>query len=481
MTLAIAVELYPNSSSSHPTQILAGGYIKPGTRDNQFSFPLKLLGSPSLSSPNFTISCSARITSGSVSSARNQSGGAEYTTQTQLIYLPPNPWGGSTTKLDSRTGATLVKSLGRDGGSYEPIMPFGFYDSTGFVLNETAVLDMKAKGYNVAHPIPPFSSDADRIQAFGYLEAAGIYLIYDMRHDYLNLTSVEEQVSTFRSQSNLLMWYTADEPDGTQDALNGTTLASELIRDLDPYHPVSLVLNCFDYYWKEYSSGGDIVLQDVYPVGANLTWSFRGTECTTTYGDCGCDDCTDQDGLGDIGTRIDTFKERARWEGRERTMSFWSVPQAFGPQLYWPRWPTGIEFVAMSATGIIHGSTGVTAWSLPNDDDIYDVGGQFASKLTPLATSMFSPTTNFTFFNNAAGHIEAGVWAAGSSGLTDVLITVNLHNDTATLVIHPSSGNSVAKWQQVFESGSGATFDAGNNGDVTIGLEAFGTVLYTRS
>lgn len=94
----------------------------------------------------------------------------------------------------------------------------------------------------------------------------------------MNLTSVKQQILDVRNRSNLLAWYTADEPDGTQDPINDASLASDLIHSIDLYHPVSLVLNCLDYYYKEYSARTDIILQDAYPIGANLTYSFRGTE-----------------------------------------------------------------------------------------------------------------------------------------------------------------------------------------------------------
>lgn len=96
--------------------------------------------------------------------------------------------------------------------------------------------------------------------------------------DYTNLTSVEEQVLEFKNRPSLLLWYTADEPDGTQDTRNASGLAADLIHNIDPYHPVSLVLNCFDYYWKQYTARTNIILEDAYPIGVNMTWSFRGTE-----------------------------------------------------------------------------------------------------------------------------------------------------------------------------------------------------------
>ena len=94
-----------------------------------------------------------------------------------------------------------------------------------------------------------------------------------MRNSFLNLSSVQYQVEYLRNRSNILMWYTGDEPDGTSDPLNATTTTYDLINSLDGYHPVSLVLNCEDYYWTEYTRGTDIVMQDTYMIGINATFS----------------------------------------------------------------------------------------------------------------------------------------------------------------------------------------------------------------
>lgn len=106
------------------------------------------------------------------------------------------------------------------------------------------------------------------------MEEVGLYLVYDMRKsvrkflvpsvhldildsDYMNATAVTEQVNMIKSRPNLLTWYTGDEPDGTSDPLNATFIASRLVQSLDGgdgeggagYHPVSLVLNCENYFF----------------------------------------------------------------------------------------------------------------------------------------------------------------------------------------------------------------------------------------
>ena len=92
---------------------------------------------------------------------------------------------------------------------------------------------------------------------------------------YQNATAVTDEVNNIKNSPALLLWYTGDEPDGTSDPLNATTITYDLINSLDGYHPVSLVLNCENYYWPEYSAGADIIMQDTYPIGINATYSVR--------------------------------------------------------------------------------------------------------------------------------------------------------------------------------------------------------------
>jgi hypothetical protein len=51
--------------------------------------------------------------------------GAVFEDTTELFYLPPNPWGGSTVKLDRRTNALWVKQGSSD---WDKTIPFGWYD-----------------------------------------------------------------------------------------------------------------------------------------------------------------------------------------------------------------------------------------------------------------------------------------------------------------------------------------------------------------
>jgi hypothetical protein len=78
----------------------------------------------------------------------------------------------------------------------------------------------------------------------------------------MNSSNVAEQVNLIKSRPNLLLWYTADEPDGFSSPPNAIVTASKLVNSLDGgdgqggagYHPVSLVLNCQNYHFTYVST-----------------------------------------------------------------------------------------------------------------------------------------------------------------------------------------------------------------------------------
>lgn len=76
----------------------------------------------------YTLLCSAKLL------------GKTYGTSSQLLYLEP-PVKGSVTKQDSRTGSLLVKN----GDSWEPILPLGFYTSFDGFLGRSYLIMSKCE------------------------------------------------------------------------------------------------------------------------------------------------------------------------------------------------------------------------------------------------------------------------------------------------------------------------------------------------
>jgi hypothetical protein len=145
-----------------------------------------------------------------------------------------------------------------------------------------------------------------------------LYIMLDLRHAYADPNLVEESALTMRSFKRFLLWYTADEyalkrcqlsslcagvvdssppdpslhrrPDGTQDPSEDVNSAYEQLYALDGYHPVSLVLNCGDFGWADYTKGADIVLSDPYAFNVNNRFSSEyKTVCSVFSREASCE------------------------------------------------------------------------------------------------------------------------------------------------------------------------------------------------
>ncbi|KAG1763131.1 hypothetical protein EV702DRAFT_1158845 [Suillus placidus] len=276
----------------------------------------------------YNVSCSAIYTAPS-SSKSQPAYDQKFKTNTSLLYLPDTH--ASVTKTDLRTGALWVRPANGKGGAFTPFVPQGFYINFDQYLakNLTMIDQLKADGFNTLHPIPPYDNLTIFQEVINKTVSAGMYIVYDMRSNYKNLTAVAQQVKTYASIPNLLNWETAHEPDGNSDPQDATRSTYDLIYQMDGYHPISIVLNCEDYNFSPHVKGADIVIHDAYPIGINATYSpVWHTVCTPDFGHCGCDNC--QGTLSDIKTRVQTYKERLNIMGFDRTKSVWTTPQAFG-------------------------------------------------------------------------------------------------------------------------------------------------------
>ncbi|KAF8606045.1 hypothetical protein BDV93DRAFT_35336 [Ceratobasidium sp. AG-I] len=367
----------------------------------------------------------------------------------KVFYMPPTPSTiGGVIQTDGKTGGILVPGK----GIKTPLLPFGFYTAFGGYLdtNLTILDEIKKEGFNLVHPIPTFDNATALELLLDRMEELGLWLIYDMRWSYKNLTSVRAEVEAVKKRKNLLAWYTADEPDGWEDPLDAPQKAADLINQLDGYHPVALVLNCADYYFQEYTADSQIILQDAYPVAINATWStVWNTPCTPEVGDCGCDNCRGQ--MEDIAERVDAFQDRLAWEGRDKEVSIWSVPQAFGPESYWPRKPTPQELALEVLLAINHGSLGIMPWNESPSNPL------MRPIISPLA-KVFPTFTPYILGSkrvvgrpvvSGAKRIDATTWTVGGKTL---LIALNLNNSSAQAQV--STNTLHGKGTVVFENGA---------------------------
>jgi hypothetical protein len=256
----------------------------------------------------------------------------EYRCRTSLVKLP---YKSNEVKADRLTGGLIVNK--------RQFFPFGFYcySPVDPQLPEEEVI----RGFNIISPyqrvLPETFNDRmnymDRCAGLGMkvhynlLSVAGgggvNSVIEGISHTTKKKLLIDE-ILAFRDHPALLAWYIADEPNGY--SIHPDTLADiyRTVKELDPWHPVSIVFNPPVLAAIKYSGAMDIVMADPYPVpvaslllpgqaAGQLTKEFRGSK------------------------------------------PVWIVPQAFGGGEWWEREPTLQELRTMTYQSIIKGARGI--------------------------------------------------------------------------------------------------------------------------
>lgn len=240
-----------------------------------------------------------------------------------------HPRGGSIVKIDALNRASFIDK--QNTLEMEPFLGFGGMTSGEWVLtNASASLkSFRERGLNMVHIVPggPLSDTEAWRALFDAAHANGLRIQYNMRHTYKNLTQVLIEVNTFKDHPALHSWYTADEPDGFDEDTKYTKESYELIKRLDPYHPVSLVLNCHEFRTDDFTPYTDILYSDPYPIGVDCR------KCDATFGCCGCDMCDGFGGVKEVAKRTKQFLDKSRY----KFQPVWIIVQAFGKEQWWNR------------------------------------------------------------------------------------------------------------------------------------------------
>lgn len=347
-----------------------------------------------------------------------------WTANTTLLYLPSKPTGGSVTRIDNLNGGVFFSNAASH-HAFRPLFPYGFYASyDGFLAdvtpsNTSAVDRYAALGLNAMTPLTIYRDGAPALDRMDQLD---LKFMYDLREGYKNLSYVSEQALAARGASALFAYWSADEPDGWQDPFSAPLAARDVLHALDPYHPVAVVLNCQDYYFGAYSAAADLLMEDVYPIGINATFSKWGTACNATLGDCGCDNCLG-DGVRDVPRRLDDLARYEAW------LNLWPKtklhnPQSFHGEGYWARDPTPEEEWAMVLLAVNHGAKGMISWVWPAADVLGAAHGELAAVLTVSPVVDFvvgGDTPHAVAVDGGVPEIDVAYWVVGGKMLVSVV------------------------------------------------------------
>jgi hypothetical protein len=298
-------------------RILGSWSGKPGKTVLRIPFAIDL--SPSV------YRAAARITIPSVP-------GITYTATAELTILLHKA---NEVKTDRFTGGTIVNN--------REFIPFGFYCYSP--VSPTLAEEEIVKGFNMISPyqkIAPETLDErkaymDRCAELGMKVHYNLISISggggvgskigDLSPEEKKLRLIAE-IKTFMNHPALLAWYISDEPNGFKIPPETLENIYHIVKDTDPWHPVSMVFMAPFLASRKYENALDIVMADPYPVP---------THPVTL--------------AGDVSDQLKT-----EFTGKR---AVWMVLQAFGGGEWWGREPTIQELRSMTWQSLINGATGI--------------------------------------------------------------------------------------------------------------------------
>jgi hypothetical protein len=268
-----------------------------------------------------------------------------------LLKLVPKA---NATQIDQLTGGLIADGL--------PFFPFGFYCGPAGDLPEREVVHgfnmIGVYQDNLPEGLAERKRYMDRCAQVGVKVQYGVNSLIGSGHngdkglertDEEKLALLKDEVLAFKDHPALLSYYINDEPDGQGRPVAILEAAYNMIHELDPYHPVSIVF-MMPQKANEYRHTMDIAMTDPYPIPGPADKVMDDLQAYTT-----------------------AYKYEK---------SVWLVPQAFGGSEMWNREPTGQEIRLMTYMGLISGVKGIQYYV------------HAAGNLNPQSVSAWSAASN---------------------------------------------------------------------------------------
>ncbi|MFC2124076.1 chitobiase/beta-hexosaminidase C-terminal domain-containing protein [Bacteroidota bacterium] len=272
-------------------------------------------------------------------------------------------------KINLLTGGLIADGL--------PFFPFGFYCSSpvGDLSQQEVV-----SGFNLIAPYQRITDETlherkeymDRAAELGLKVHYALNGLVGAGHNNLKTSEQEEnekleilkkEVIMFRDHPALLAWYINDEPIGQGRPVELLEKTYQLVREIDPYHPSSIVFMTPERA-VEFENAMDIAMTDPYPVPGNMEMVVEDVQ--------------------HLNRQFGTSK------------SNWLVPQAFGGGEFWTREPTKQELRLMTYMGIVSGAKGIQYFIrrgpnlFPKSPDTWSECGMMAMEIAEMSPYLLS-------------------------------------------------------------------------------------------
>ncbi len=267
----------------------------------------------------------------------------------------------------------------------------------------------------------------------------GVKVILEMSSFLRGKTDLEGMrkiVTAFEEHPALLTWYTVDEPRGPM--LTGCRAAYTMIREIEPDHPVYLVM-CSPGEFDRFGAVTDILAVDPYPIPHSSV------------------------------NRVADWMKRAQAAVRGRR-PVWMIPQAHNQLAYRDktkgRGPTPVEERNMVYQGLIYGAKGIIYYpwddgpcGLTHDPALMAAVKQINAELAQLGPRLLTYERKLL----PADSLPESVHAASFTGKTEVLVlAANGRSERVTLRL-PLAGATQA--EVLFEGRKLAVEDGGLEDD----------------
>ncbi|MCL2727155.1 MAG: hypothetical protein FWD56_02075 [Bacteroidales bacterium] len=365
------------------------------------------------------------------------------------VKLTKRPYKFNAVQVDRKTGGVVTRGMG--------LIPMGFfcYSPVQPMIQEEEVV----RGFNMISPyqnIPRTDITMRKV----YMDRAaelGMKVNYNLLSVATGGTGFDrsqnpaerdemfrKEIETFKDHPALLSWYLGDEPDGRGTTPESLIRLYNMIKSIDPYHPVSMV---FMYYGSEtkFIDCYDIAMGDLYPVPRHPV------------------------------ANVSRF-QKAMSDAVFLKKGVWLVPQAFGGNEWWTREPTRGEMRAATYMGLVHGTTGFQYFirhgqnGFPKSTTAWAEAGAMAlefAEMTPyILSGEFAPKA---FANDTMVDVRA--WKRGENLM---IAAVNKENKPKDVTIVIDGWHFTGEVKVPFENRQQSVF----NGIIMDKMLGFDTKVY---
>lgn len=220
-----------------------------------------------------------------------------------------------------------------------PLLPSGFYCYSP--VQPTLPEEEVVRGMNMISPYQELETQplADRIAYLDRAAALGMRVNYNLLSlaggggvstggatTTLKEELLRKEIRAVKDHPAILSWYVVDEPDMHGIPVEELEAIYRIVKEEDPYHPVTLVIMSAPAALK-YASACDIVMLDRYPVPNSPASQV-----------------------------IDYTRDMHQALRYEKAV--WYVPQTFGGAEWWAREPTAAEIRLMTWGAALEGARG---------------------------------------------------------------------------------------------------------------------------